>query len=302
MENQSNLKKRNDSELNNELLAFDQNDDYGFGTGKETSWKNRQRVLLLSSRGIKARGRHLIANLSSLLAHHKRETKVEKNSGIREQIKSSCELKDCQNVIFFEQRRERTYLYLAKYENGPTMKFLIDSITTADELKMTGNCLKYSRPILSFDESFDQDPKWVIFKQLVRDSFGIPKFHPKSQPFVDKVFHFGLSDGKIHFRNYQIVYHSSGVEKKIVNKELKLNEVGPRLILTPCFIQQGLFQGKLLYTNPLFKTISEERGDLRKEQRKLLNQKILKKEKKLQKRKNTFQKNNELADPEQIYD
>ena len=302
MEEKINLGKRGEEELKKELLAFDKEDDYGFGTGKETAWKNKQRVLILSSRGIKAKGRFLLKNLTSLLAHHKRETKVEKNAGIKEQIETSCELKDCQNVLFFEQRRERTYLYLAKHGKGPTMKFLMEDVTTAEELKFSGNCLKYSRPILSFDESFDQDPKLIIFKQLIRDAFGIPKFHPKSQPFVDKVFHFGFFEDKIYFRNYQIVYNSSATEKKIVNKDLKVNEIGPRFTLTLSYIQENFFNGKLLYTNPKFKTITEERRDIKNEQRKLLNQKMLKKDKKLKKRQNIFQKNEELADPEKIYE
>lgn len=40
---------------------------------RETRWLNRQRVLLLGSRGISARSRHLIEDFKKLLPHHKSE-------------------------------------------------------------------------------------------------------------------------------------------------------------------------------------------------------------------------------------
>lgn len=35
------------------------------------------------------------------------------------------------------------------------------------ELKMTGNCLKGTRPLLSFDASFDTQPYWSLLKELM---------------------------------------------------------------------------------------------------------------------------------------
>jgi hypothetical protein len=35
-----------------------------------------------------------------------------------------------------------------------------------DELKMTGNCLRGSRPFLSFDKSFDEQDHTKLIKQL----------------------------------------------------------------------------------------------------------------------------------------
>lgn len=46
------------------------------------------------------------------------------------------------------------YLWIGKYPNGPSAKFQLQSVNASTELKMTGNCLKGSRPILSFDKSF----------------------------------------------------------------------------------------------------------------------------------------------------
>lgn len=194
------------NELQEELLKFDPAENYGFPAQRSSKWKNRQRTLIVGSRGIKADGRHLIKNLSSLMAHSKRETKIEKNGGIREQVGSSCEMKDCENFLYFEQRRDRLYLYLGKFETGPTFKFQVTGIKTANELKLIGNCLKHSRPLISFDESFSKSPEMKVFKSLAQDAFNTPKYHPKSQPFHDKIFHFGLFQGQIYFRNYQVIY------------------------------------------------------------------------------------------------
>lgn len=38
-------------------------------------------------------------------------------------------------------------------------------------------------------------------------------YHPRSQPFIDRVFNFSLEDNKIWFRNYQIVEESGHLEE-----------------------------------------------------------------------------------------
>ena len=46
-------------------------------------------------------------------------------------------------------------------------------------LKLTGNCLRSSRPILSFDPKFDDEPHWKLIKEMFTQIFGTPKSHPK---------------------------------------------------------------------------------------------------------------------------
>ena len=45
-------------------------------------------------------------------------------------------------------------------------QFLVENVHTKGELKMTGNCLKASRPLLSFDKNFDAHPHLVLIKEL----------------------------------------------------------------------------------------------------------------------------------------
>lgn len=50
-------------------------------------------------------------------------------------------------------------MWAAKTPNGPSIKLHVQNVHTMDELKMTGNCLKGSRGLLSFDQAFN-DTEW----------------------------------------------------------------------------------------------------------------------------------------------
>jgi ribosome biogenesis protein BRX1 len=99
-------------------------------------------------------------------------------------------------------------------------------------LKLTGNSLKYSRPLLSFDKSFDETPHLSLLKEMLIHAFNTPKNHPKSKPFIDHVLSFNYQDGRVWFRNYQVVNQD---EKKFTEKDdienLMLIEIGPRFCL-----------------------------------------------------------------------
>ena len=87
------------------------------------------------------------------------------------------------------------YLYLTKN------LLQVENIHTMAELKMTGNCLRASRPLLSFDQNFTKDAHWQVMKELFTQIFGVPNHHPKSQPFFDHVFTFCIVDDKVTFCN-----------------------------------------------------------------------------------------------------
>jgi ribosome biogenesis protein BRX1 len=138
--------------------------------------KNKQRVLLLSSRGITHRMRHFMNDLEVLLPHVKKGALVYPLSigqVLNEQLDSKldsksqlhllpelADLNNCNNTLYFEARRhEDLYLWASKTPNGPSIKMHVQNVHTMDELKMTGNCLKGSRGLLSFDKAFD-DTEW----------------------------------------------------------------------------------------------------------------------------------------------
>lgn len=105
--------------------------------------------------------------------------------------------------MYFEARkRTDLYLWIGRFPDGPTVKFLVENIHTAEEMKLTGNCLKGSRPILSFDKSFKEDINLKLIRELFVHGFNVPRFHPKSKPSVDHMYAFAYTDKRIWFRNY----------------------------------------------------------------------------------------------------
>uniref|UniRef100_A0AC35UET6 Ribosome biogenesis protein BRX1 homolog n=1 Tax=Rhabditophanes sp. KR3021 TaxID=114890 RepID=A0AC35UET6_9BILA len=213
------------------------------------NWKNRTRILMLCSRGTMYRTRHLMKNFKSMIPHIKTESKFDK-TGKFSVINEIAELQNCSKVMFFENRKHKdTYLWLADALNGPSTKFLVHNVHTMEELKMVGNCLKASRPILSFDETFDTKPHFQIVKELLKGIFSTPNHHPRSQPFVDHIFNFSITpDEKIWFRNFQMP-----------DAKLELLEVGPRFVLELIRIFDGSFEGTVLYSNPSYVSPNEVR-------------------------------------------
>lgn len=239
--------------------------------------KNKQKVLILSSRGITFRQRHLLKDVASLLPHCRKDAKLDTKSKLY-QLNELAEMYNCNNVLFFEARKAKDlYLWMSKAPNGPTVKMHMQNLHTMEELNFTGNCLKGSRPILSFDASFDIEPHLRIIKELFLHIFGVPKGSRKSKPFIDHVMGFTLADNKIWIRNYQIneTESSNKIEPETENKtkkmkidrsiepEISLVEIGPRFVLTPIVIQEGSFGGPIIYQNKRFISPNQVRSEIR---------------------------------------
>ncbi|XP_065099633.1 ribosome biogenesis protein BRX1 homolog [Paramisgurnus dabryanus] len=215
-------------------------------------WKNKERVLVFSSRGINFRTRHLMQDLKTMMPHSKADTKMDRKDKLFV-VNEVCEIKNCNKCIFFEAKKKQDlYMWISNVPHGPSAKFLVQNVHTLAELKMTGNCLKGSRPLLSFDPRFDKEPHYALLKELFTQTFSTPQYHPRSQPFVDHVFTFTIADNRIWFRNYQII-----------EEDAALVEIGPRFVLNPIKIFQGSFGGPTLYENPHFQSPNMHRRILR---------------------------------------
>jgi ribosome biogenesis protein BRX1 len=101
--------------------------------------KNKQKVLILSSRGvtyrlvilifitkqlvlISYRHRHLLNDIYSLLPHSRKDVKLDTKTKLY-QLNELAELYNCNNVFFFEARKGKDlYLWMSKAPNGPTVK------------------------------------------------------------------------------------------------------------------------------------------------------------------------------------
>jgi len=223
--------------------------------GYPMKYVNKQRCLMLCSRGAVASYRHLMGDVRSLLPHNKLDVKLDTKRELTA-INEISEMKSCNSALFFEfRKRKDLYLWASATPFGPSCKFLVQNVHTMEELRLTGNHLKGSRPILSFDAAFEAEPHLKILKELFTRIFGTPLGHPKSKPFIDHVINFSVLDGRIWFRNFQIVDDTLNEKKlaKIVasGKEAanKLVEIGPRFVLQPVRIFSGSFTGQTLFQN-----------------------------------------------------
>eukprot|EP01139_Manchomonas_bermudensis_P015443 Amastigsp_a510222_445.p1 type:complete len:228 gc:universal Amastigsp_a510222_445:718-35(-) len=159
------------------------------------------------------------------------------------------ELKAANNCVFFEVRKhEDVFLWVSRVPHGPSAKFHVLNVHTSDELKLTGNALRGSRPVLSFDASFDTVPHLRLLRELFTQVFGTPNRHPKSKPFIDHVLSFSFADDKIWFRNYQMYDQQLDAARD----ELRMIEIGPRFVLNPIRIFEGSFCGATLWENPKY--------------------------------------------------
>lgn len=220
---------------------------------KKDKWTNKQRVLVFAARGINHRDRHLMSDIKTLMPHHRPESKMERSKTLS-LVNEMCEMKHCNHAMLFEGRRKQDlYMWLSNVPKGPSVKFLIENIHTMGELKMTGNCLRGSRPLLSFDQKFETIPHLSLLKELLIQIFGVPNHHPKSQPFVDHVYTFTYLDNRIWFRNYQILSEDGG-----------LAEVGPRFVMNPVKIFEGSFTGQTMWENPDYVSPAKQRQMLKK--------------------------------------
>ncbi|KAL8678846.1 MAG: hypothetical protein Q9224_005215 [Gallowayella concinna] len=242
--------------------------------------KNKQRVLILSSRGVTFRQRHLLNDLYALLPHSRKDAKLDTKTKLY-QLNELADLYNCNNVLFFEARKGKDlYIWMSKAPNGPTVKCHMQNLHTTSELHFPGNCLRGSRPILSFDATFDSSPHLVLIKELLTHIFGVPQGARKTKPFVDHVMGFTLADGKIWIRCFEIretaVSKSEArnqpvedTDKEVMavgdkgETKISLVEIGPRFILTPIVILESSFGGPVIYENKEFVSPNQIRSELR---------------------------------------
>ena len=217
---------------------------------KENSqWINKTRILIVGSRGVSHQERHLINNLMSIIPNSKKECKIEKDIA-KTELNEICFNHSCKYCLYFEHRKREFILYLFKVGEGPCAKFQIKNIHTLSEIKLMGNCIKYSRPILSFDKSFDSQPHLQLIKTLLLSTFNSPRGHPKTKPFYDHIISFCNVNDQIFVRNYQIL---NDLKEKFTNEDkedgINLMEIGPRFTLNLIRIFDGVVGGKTLYLN-----------------------------------------------------
>lgn len=191
-------------------------------------------------------------DLMNIMPHHRAESKLERWKTLSV-INELGEMKHCNKAMYFEGRHKKDlYMWLSSLPGGPSAKFSIENISTMSELKLSGNCLKGARPLLSFDNQFSKLPYLMLLREIITQIFGVPNYHPKSQPFVDRIYSFTFLDNRIWFRNYQILAEDGA-----------LAEIGPRFVMNPIKIFADSFSGEALWDNPNYVTPAKHRRMIR---------------------------------------
>ncbi|KAI5819156.1 Brix domain-containing protein [Pyronema omphalodes] len=244
---------------------------------KPESEKPKSRILILSSRGVTYRHRHLLQDLVAMLPHSRKDAKLDTKNNLH-YLNEVAELYNCNGVLFFEARkRQDLYMWMSRVPNGPCVKFHVHNLHTMSELNFTGNALKGSRAIVSFDKNFDLQPSSALIKELLLHTFSVPKGARKSKPFIDRVVSFTLADGKVWVRHFQIQITATAKDKKIEadaaedekdkkpkeKETTELVEIGPRFVLTPILILEGSFGGPKVYENREFVSPNAVRREIR---------------------------------------
>ena len=151
------------------------------------------------------------------------------------------------------------------------------------ELHFPGNCLRGSRPILSFSSDFTSAPHLLLIQELLTHTFGVPKGARKSKPFIDHVMSFTLADNKIWIRCFEISETAASksdlspsnetqrpkpttktIHHRNLDTKLSLVEIGPRFVLTPIVILESSFGGPVLYENKEFISPNQIRSEIRR--------------------------------------
>jgi len=225
----------------------------------ENNAQSKIRVLLIASRGINARQRHAMQDLSLLLPHAKKESKYDTKRDLFA-LNELAELHDCSHVLYFESRKpQELFLWLAQSPNGPSARFHVQNMHTMDELHFEGNCMRHTRPLLVFDPvGFPEEGPKAALRPLLERIFGVPARHRRTRPHIDHVLLFSWLDDRIWMRNYQMVptadaATSTTAALPLVQLEgMSLREIGPRLVLRPVRILEGSFSGRTLWQNEHF--------------------------------------------------
>eukprot|EP01006_Ploeotia_vitrea_P040661 TRINITY_DN66444_c12_g1_i1.p1 TRINITY_DN66444_c12_g1~~TRINITY_DN66444_c12_g1_i1.p1 ORF type:complete len:261 (+),score=8.10 TRINITY_DN66444_c12_g1_i1:32-784(+) len=209
--------------------------------------------LVLGSWGMTATERHLVLDLRALLPHGKKGDKVDTVKDNKAAvIGHSCRKMFCYGSLFLEHNKSHPCIYLASSKNPATAKLALSNVYTMAELKLKGNSMLESRPLLHFDRIFDEVEWMAPLKLLLTDVFSAPK-RPSSVPYVDNIFTFCWLDGRIWFRNYEV--------KRKANKEWDAIEIGPRFVMEPIQMWSGFWNGDITWKSETYKPPVQDEPD-----------------------------------------
>lgn len=162
------------------------------------SWRS---CLVLGTRGIKARHRHLLRDLLRLLPHAKQGSKLDPEDGL-DAVVELCEDRLCGSALLLDARDpHRLYTWAASCPDGPSAMFRVLNVHTIEELKPEARRASGARNVLVFDRAFDTSAARRVLRQLLTAVFAVP--HDADAKPALHSFSFAWLDGRIWMRVYR---------------------------------------------------------------------------------------------------
>ena len=133
-------------------------------------------VLVLGTRGLKARHRHLMQDILRLLPHGRPGAKLDaQESGLRGVV-SACEEANCSSALLLDARDpHRLYLWAAGTPDGPSAMLRVQNVHTVAELNLAVRRCANVRNLLAFDSSFEVSAERRVLRALLTRIFAVPR-------------------------------------------------------------------------------------------------------------------------------
>ena len=133
-----------------------------------------ERTLLLCTRGVKARHRHLLHDLLQLLPHGKLGSKLPTEDGLSG-VLELCENGGCGSSLLLDARDpRRLFLWAANCPDGPSAMFQVVNTHTVAELQFDARRVSGARNVLVFDPAFNESAEMRVLKALLTNAFAVP--------------------------------------------------------------------------------------------------------------------------------
>ena len=215
--------------------------------------------LVASTRGIRARHRHLMRDLTRLLPHGLPHSKVDTDEAGLGGMAALCEENDCSTSLLLDARDpRRLYMWVGGCPDGPTAMFRVMNIHTVAELKLEARRVLGARNVVVFDSSFGQTADRRVMRALLSRAFAVPRRHRgdgggsgdaagsagasgAKHAAARHSVSFSWLDGRVWMRVYRIQEAVGG------GGVLDVAEIGPRLVLAPVRIIASGFGGAVLH-------------------------------------------------------
>lgn len=134
-----------------------------------------ERVLVLGTRGLKARHRHLQRDLLRLLPHGRPGSKLNTQDGLSAVV-DACEDADCASALLLDARDpRRLYLWAAGCPDGPSAMLRVRNVHTVSELNVQARRCAGVRNLLVFDRGFDESADRRVLKALLIRTLSVPR-------------------------------------------------------------------------------------------------------------------------------